>query len=322
MLVGAIIYTFRDTAGPILEQLKKTKLTVLVGICALTVIYHLLEGGITTLLAREYNKDFAYRSGVGNAFFCSFYRVATLGSGAGVAGVLYLGENGVEHSKGFGLYMLQYAFHKISIAIFSGIFLVLNWNYMYSHFESYMWLLVAGYLLTIVITLFLILFCCSTAFHKVFFALLDFINGKFKGRFEVQIASLRGECQMLEAASNHILKRKRLVAEVIGISLVRNCFWYSIPYLIFMGHSDVTLMQTMAVTSLSIMLAAVLPAPGGIGSTELVLTSLFAGIVGTGMAGSASLLYRFGTFVFPFLLGAFVVLARRIRIRKLATPTS
>ena len=71
-----------------------------------------------------------------------------------------------------------------------------------------------------------------------------------------------------------------------------------------------------------IMLAAVLPAPGGIGSTELVLTSLFAGIVGTGLAGSASLLYRFGTFVFPFMVGAVVVLARRVRQKRLATPTS
>lgn len=320
-LVGIIVYTFRDTAGPILEQLKSTNPWVIVGICVLTMIYHLLEGAITTLLAKEYHRDFSYRSGVENAFFCSFYRVATLGSGAGVAGVLYLGEHGVEHSKGFGLYMLQYAFHKISIAIFSGIFFVFNWNFMYSHYESYMWLLVAGYLLTMLITLVLILFCCATKFHKVVFVLLDFINRKCKGRFDVPIASLRGECQMLEVASKHILKRKWLVAEVIGISLVRNCFWYGIPYLIFMGHSDVTLSQTMAVTSLSIMLAAVLPAPGGIGSTELVFASLFAGIAGTGLAGSASLLYRFGTFVFPFMVGALIVIARRVRLKKQTTLT-
>lgn len=315
-LVAAIIYTFRDTAGPILEQLKKTTPVVLIGICALTIIYHLLEGGITTLLAREYNPAFPYRKGVGNAFFCSFYRVATLGSGAGVAGVLYLGENGVEHSKGFGLYMLQYAFHKISIAIFAVVFFLANWNYMYKHFGSYMWLLMVGFLVTLVITLFLILFCCSTAFHKVLFKLLDFINGKLKGRFDVQIASLKGECNMLEVASKHILKKKSLVIEVIVISIIRSCFWYGIPYLIFMGSNEVTLMQTMAVTSLSIMLAAVLPAPGGIGSTELVFTSLFSSIVGTGLAGSAALLYRFGTFIFPFMLGALVVLARRVQINR------
>lgn len=315
-LVAVIIYTFRDMAKPIIEQLAKTTPTVILGICVMSVIYHLLEGWITTLLAKEYNPQFPYYKGVGNAFFCSFYRVATLGSGAGVAGVLYLGENGVEHSKGFGLYMLQYAFHKISIAIFSVIFFLLSWDYMYSHFDSYMWLLLGGYLLTMVITVFLILFSCSTAFHKVFFRFLDYINGKTGRRFEVQIASLRGECQMLETASKHILKKKSLVIKVIAISFVRNFFWYGIPYFVFLGHGDVTMLQVQAVTSLSIMLAAVVPAPGGIGSTELVFASLYSGIVGTGLAGTAALLYRFGTFIFPFLVGAVVVIGRRFKLRR------
>lgn len=65
------------------------------------------------------------------------------------------------------------------------------------------------------------------------------------------------------------------------------------------------------------MLAAVIPSPAGIGSTEFVFTTLFAGIVGTGMAGSASLLYRFGTFVFPFLVGTVVVIVRYIRRKKM-----
>lgn len=299
-----------------MEELKKTTPAVIAGICVLTVLYHLLEGLITTILAKQYNPAFPYRMGVANAFFCSFYRVATLGGGAGVAGIIYLGDCGVEHSKGFGLYMLQYAFHKISIAIFSMLFFAVSWNYMYSHFESYLWLLLAGYLVTLVITVFLILFCCSTTFHRAFFALLDFLNRKFSGRFDVPIATLRGQCQMLEAASQDLLKKKSMVAWVIVLNLVRSCFWYGMPYLIFRGHSDVTLLQTMAVTSLSVMLAAVLPAPAGIGSTEFVFTALFSGIVGTGLAGSASLLYRFGTFVFPFLVGAVVVVARRIQLRK------
>ena len=48
----------------------------------------------------------------------------------------------------------------------------------------------------------------------------------------------------------------------------------------------------------------------------LTFTALFSGIVGTGLAGSASLLYRFGTFVFPFLVGAVVVIIRRIYLKK------
>ena len=289
VIIGIIVYTFRDSAGPILEQLEKTTPAVIAGICAMTVVYHCVEGVITTLLAKQYNREFTLGMGITNAFLCSFYRVATLGSGAGVAAIVYLGEHGIEYSKSFGMYMLQYAFHKISIAFFSMILFTLNWNYMRVHFGEYMWLLLAGYLITLIITVVLILFSCSRQFHRMLLWVVDFFNGKTKGRFDPQAAMLHDQCQMLEDASRQ---------------------------LIFLGQGEITLPQTMAVTSLSVMLAAVIPSPAGIGSTEFVFTALFSGIVGTGLAGSASLLYRFGTFVFPFLVGAVVVIIRRIYLKK------
>ena len=286
--------------------------SVLVGICLMAVVYQLIEGYITTVLARQYNPSFTFPMGVTNAFLCSFYRVATLGSGAGVAAIVYLGRHGVEYSKGFGMYMLQYAFHKISIALYSMLFFAISWGYMCSHFGEYTWLLTAGYLVTFIITLCLILFCCSSRFHRLIFLILDFINRKTKGRFDRPITQLHEQCQMLEDASRYLLKKKVMVVEIIGLNLIKFCFWYGIPYLSFAGKGDLTIQKTMAITSLSVMLAAVIPAPAGIGSTEFVFTSLFSGIVGTGLAGSASLLYRFGTFVFPFLVGGIIVIARRI----------
>ena len=316
VIIGIIVYTFRDSAGPILEQLEKTTPAVIAGICAMTVVYHCVEGVITTLLAIQYNREFTLGMGITNAFLCSFYRVATLGSGAGVAAIVYLGEHGIEYSKSFGMYMLQYAFHKISIAFFSMILFALNWNYMRVHFGEYMWLLLAGYLVTLIITVVLILFSCSRQFHRMLLWVVDFFNGKTKGRFDPQAAMLHDQCQMLEDASRQLMGEKRLVAGAVGLNLIKFAFWYSIPYLIFLGQGEITLPQTMAVTSLSVMLAAVIPSPAGIGSTEFVFTALFSGIVGTGLAGSASLLYRFGTFVFPFLVGAVVVIIRRIYLKK------
>lgn len=317
-MLGIIIYTFRDSAGPILKELKKTTPFIVISICVMAVVYHLIEGLITTILAKQYNREFSYRMGITNAFFCSFYRVATLGSGAGVAALLYLKEHGVEYSKGFGLYMLQYAFHKISIALYSMLLFALGWSFMCSHYGEYGWLLVTGYVMTLIITACLILFCCSVGFHRFIFSVVDFLNNKLNRRFDAAVEQLKDQCGMLEEASRFLLKKRGMVAGIIGMNLVKFCFWYGIPYLIFRNHSDVTLIETMAVTSLSVMLAAVIPSPAGIGSTELVLTSLFAGILGTGLAGSASLLYRFGTFVFPFLVGAVIVLARRVRARRLA----
>lgn len=205
VIIGIIVYTFRDSAGPILEQLEKTTPAVIAGICAMTVVYHCVEGVITTLLAKQYNREFTLGMGITNAFLCSFYRVATLGSGAGVAAIVYLGEHGIEYSRSFGMYMLQYAFHKISIAFFSMILFTLNWNYMRVHFGEYMWLLLAGYLITLIITVVLILFSCSRQFHRMLLWVVDFFNGKMKGRFDPQAAMLHEQCQMLEDASRQLM---------------------------------------------------------------------------------------------------------------------
>ena len=50
-------------------------------------------------------------------YFVSFYRTATLGSGAGVSALVYLNEYGVKTSEAFGMYMIEYAVHKLSIVI-------------------------------------------------------------------------------------------------------------------------------------------------------------------------------------------------------------
>lgn len=52
------------------------------------------------------------------------------------------------------------------------------------------------------------------------------------------------------------------------------------------------------------MLAAVIPTPAGIGSSEFVMIAMFGAIVGSAKAGAMALLYRFATFVFPCALGA------------------
>ncbi len=128
---------------------------------------------------------------------------------------------------------------------------------------------------------------------------------------------MREQCADLETASKYLLHKKKMVAGVVGLNLLKLCFWYGMPYLLFAGDKNINMVETMAITALSVMLlAAVIPAPAGIGSTEFVFTGLLPGLVGTGIAGSASLLYRFATFVFPFLIGVAVVITRKIRERR------
>ena len=176
ILILIIIYTFKDSAGDILTQLKETSFLVIAGICIASVMYELVEGWISYSLAKVYNPDFKYWQGVECAFYAAFYRVATLGSGAGVAAIYYFNERGVPYSKGTGLYTIEYMLHKVSIALFAGIFFILNWGYMQKYYSQYDMTLLIGFGVTFVIAAVLLLFACSKKFHEVLLWIVRKLN--------------------------------------------------------------------------------------------------------------------------------------------------
>lgn len=308
-IVAAIIYTFRDMIGPILGELKQTAPWVVLVICGAGVVYHLVEGWINCSFARQYNPAFTYRMGVESAFYCSFYRVATLGSGAGVAAIYYFNEKGIPVPKATGMYMIEYVIHKVTIALFSAVFFLISFRFMQEHYEDYFGALAAGYAITALIAAGLLLFCCSRGFHRLLIGLLDKVNRK--GRFDAQAAMLREQCLILEDAASELMTKKRFILSIVGKNMLKFAFFYGIPFVILYQQFGLSLLQVWAITSVSIMLAAVIPSPAGIGSSEFVFTALFAVVVGGGAAGSAALLYRFATFVVPFVIGGVVVLLRR-----------
>lgn len=315
-ILAAIIYTFRDSAGPILEQLKKTSPLILVVICLLSVCYELVEGWITYSFAKHYNPNIRYAEGVESAFYCSFYRVATLGSGAGLAAIYYFHDKGITYSESTGMYMIEYVVHKISIALLSVVLLIFNFTFLRDNYGDYMWMLVLGYGITIVIAFFLLLFCCSKKFHEFLIGIMEKVNHATKGKLEKQLGVVCEYCEILEGASKKLLNDKKILIFAVFKNFLKFAFWYSIPFFVIGKAGEMTLPQTMAVVSLAVMLAAVIPAPAGIGSTEFVFTMLFAVMVGTGMAGSASLLYRFATFVVPFLIGAVIAINHQRKKRR------
>lgn len=313
-LLAIIVYTFRDSARPILRELLQTSVWVVLGISVAAVVYHLIEAWITCSFARVYQPRFSYWMGLESAFFCSFYRVATLGSGAGVAAVVYFHEKGIEPSKGTGMYMMEYVVHKISLALFSVIFFVLDFVFMKKYFSEYFYLLLTGYGVTALVSVGLVLFCCSSNFHGFILWVCGKINRK--GKLDAQIAELSNQCRIMEDATAEIMTRKRMVLGNVGKNLLKFACFYGIPFIILYQEYGLSLLHIWAVTSVAIMLAAVIPAPAGIGSSEFMFTAMFTVLVGTGAAGSAALLYRFATFVLPFLIGAVVVLLHHIRQRK------
>lgn len=314
VLIAIIIYTFRDSADDIVNQICSTSLVVLAAIALFSVVYHLFEAWITYSLARRYNPKFRYREAVYCAFYCSFYRLSTLGSGSGVAAVVYLGKKGVGYSEATGLYMIQYVFHKVGIALFSGIFFLVNWTVMSANYRDYAGYLLLAYLLTALIAAGLILFAVSAKFHSLLIAIVRHFNKN--GRFNRPLASLEKNCAIMEKTTSELMKDVKTLVAMFLKTLVKLCFWYGIPFLILFGSKEVSLLSSFSVTSLSVMTAAVIPTPAGIGAVELIMTNLFGVLVDLHKAAAVTVLYRVATFIFPFAVGAVLILVSKIMLRK------
>lgn len=319
ILILIILYTFRNSAGDIITELSHTSLRVLTVIFASSTIYHFIEAWLLWPLCRRYNPDFKYRQAVYCAFYCSFYRLSTLGSGTGVAAVYYLGKHGIEYSQAIGLYMVQYVMHKLGIAIFSGIFFLLDWKFMAHHFARYGKLLLAAYGLTVLICVALILFVSAKWFHQLLLELVKHFNKD--GRLDGIYMKLETNVQIMGQSTVQLIRDKKLIISMVFKNLLKFVFWYGIPFLILFDTGLLSLVNSLSTTSLSVMTAAVIPTPAGVGSTEFVMTSLLGVVVGVHRAGAVTVLYRIATFIFPFIVGAvLLVLSRFHRSKKNATP--
>ena len=314
VLIVIILYTFRDSADSIMEQLRITPMAILVAICVSSVIYHLFEGWIIYTMARHYNPTFPYWTGVFCAFYCSFYRLSTLGSGAGVAAVVYLGKHGVGYSEATGLYMIQYMIHKVSIAIFSGVFFLANWTFMVARYREYAVYLCLAYGLTVLIAVGLVLFAVSAKFHGLILALVRVFNKS--GKLDGALKALEENCVIMEKATSALVKDVKTLVIVVIKTLVKLCFWYCIPCLILYMGREISLINSFSITSLSVMTAAVIPTPAGIGAVELIMTNLYSVLVGLDKAAAVTVLYRLATFIFPFAVGGVMILVRRMVIHK------
>ncbi len=310
VLVCVIIYTFRGSWKSILQQIADTSPQILALIASATVIYHLIEAWITYSLARLYCSSFHYRNAVYNAFYCSFYRLSTLGSGSGVAAIVYLGRHGVGYAEATGLYTVQYIIHKVSVAIFSGVSFLLNWRIMASHYKNYAVYLILAYILTAVICFLLVLLLIYPRFHRIILAFARKINRSHK--HDGLIKKLEDSIVILENSSGRLMKNKGTLSACILKNMLKLCAWYSIPFLILYTTGEISFLSSLSITSLSVMTAGVIPTPAGIGSTELIMTGLFSLMMDVHKAAAVTLLYRIATFILPFVIGAGMILGNRI----------
>lgn len=304
LLLGIVCWMFRDSFWDVIQEIKKMNHWLLAVICLCSVGCSCIEGLAFTLLAKNHLKTFSWKAGAGCSYFTSFYRTATIGTGTAAACAYYLYKKGVDASCAVGDATVQYVFQKLAVVVWGGIAFFTERSMLAEHFAKYRRLLLISYALTVVICLFLVLLCVSEAFHTGILTVAQALDRK--GRMQKKIWQGEERLQELRKGTLEILAEKKKLFLLLGLEILKLGCWYVIPA-VLLSDLSVSPAACIGTAALAATMSGILPAPGGLGTTEAVFVLMFSCLVPQSRAVSAMLLYRFATYMLPCILGGICV---------------
>ncbi|MEG0628346.1 MAG: lysylphosphatidylglycerol synthase domain-containing protein [Enterococcus sp.] len=307
VMIGIIVFVIRDSLGEIFTELGKTSLPVLLGVTAFGLISQIIEGYTIKTIAGEFQPKFTILDGFFASAYSTFYRVVTFGTGSIFSEVIYYHKKGLKYSEGTGTSALRMITYKIALMVWALVFLMVKSDAIQAHISNGIFLVFAGIGVTLLIISTLLILSLNIN-AQVFFVI---IGNRFLKRQKLRdgVDRLNAQIYSLRGAIKTFIRDRRAVLRVICSNMGKLVVWYLLPYFILVqDYPEIDFFLTVALISFTVILGGVLPAPGGIGGFEFVYVLLFRNVVGRVDAVSSLLLYRYATYLLPFLIGMIYVL--------------
>lgn len=314
VIVGLVVYTFRNEFPPIIKEIKKTDKSILLIIAMLGLLYQFFDGlSLRTIAGSLGESSISPFDSWGCSLYSAFYRVISFGSATYLSIIYYFKRKNVDVDKGFSISTINYMAQRFAIVLMAIIMYFLNFDFMKENYGKYRSYLLIGILLTALILLMLCLICVSKKFHK--YILCVFKLDK-KNRFEDFRLKIEKNLSLIRGSTKGLLCDKILLVKIILLNILKISCWCIIPCIIFYNICDYKIFDYICVSSLALALIGVIPAPGAMGSTEFVFGMLFAVLMKTEVAISGIFLYRFANFIIPTVTGGVVAVILRVQQRK------
>lgn len=305
-------YLIKNSLRDILAQLFQTPPLIVGGVILCGSLYILVEGENLRKMAGSFQKTFSRGDGALAMCYAAFYRLVTFGAGTLVAEVNFYHSKGLRLSQGVGVTALHMVMYKVTLFTWALISLILQLVFFQGERPLIIWAVLFAMVVTFVIVAVLLSLTLSLKFQVLF---VKFSNKFMKRKqFRNAVDKINLQIYSLREAVDSILLERPLIFRIYLLNLLKVVFWFVIPYLVLASeHPELNFFLAFGLTSFAVILAGSIPTPAGIGSFEFVYLLLFKPLVGTVDAVSSLLLYRFASYVWPFLIGFgyFLVSQRR-----------
>ncbi|MBL1229447.1 flippase-like domain-containing protein [Enterococcus sp. BWB1-3] len=316
VMIGIVFYVIDNSLSSIFAQLLKTSVFTLLAVVGLGVFYQIVEGRSIKEIVYSFQPDFTTKDGFFASCYVAFYRIVSFGTGTLVSEVLYYRKKALATSQAIGITALHMIMYKLAVIFLAVLGLIFQFPLLYSNAPMMIPFILASLIFSFLIVVVILALSISIRLQVFLTVWADKHIKRPKLRdwvdqWNIQIYSLRDTVQT-------VIKDHSAMIRIFMWNVGKVLIWLVIPYVALVEHhSSLDLLLTLSYTSFAIVLAGVIPTPAGIGSFEFVYLLLFKPLVGTVDAVSSLLLYRFGSFVLPFLIGmVYVMIEKRKEIKK------
>lgn len=307
-LLAFLGYYLRASFGDIFEELGETSLGLLILVTILGIGYQYLEGKMVKETIAPFSKTFTTINGMMASCYTAFYRVVTFGTGTIFAEINFYHRKKLTISESVGAAILRFILFKVSSLTVALIALIFSFNELYRASPRFVWVLLVCIVINSALSGGLLLAALSIRLQIGLVILCHRLFKNEKARAMVDRGNL--QVNALRRTLHEMMENKSVLFEIYFWSLAKVLVWFIIPYVCLVNnHPNLNFFVTIALISFVTVIAGVIPTPAGIGSFEFVYLVVFRELVGTVDAASSLLLYRFSTFLIPFLIGLVYVVA-------------
>ncbi len=314
LLLAAALVFYRDSLEDIVSGIQALFFCEIVICCLLAGVFFFMEGSVMQGVVRLSGSAYPLWESIKVAYCCEFYRLITLGSGSGIAQIYYLSKKDIPPAQGIGISMIQFVLKKIAVMLLgvSGFLFLLGSGGRDEICTSYGKYMVVGVLITFVIVAVLIAVAASSKVLQFVNRGCDMLSGKFPS-LQKTLQKGKEQAGLLNATGKVVFQKKGGFLLVLFKSMGMLLMVYLIPAYIFRGQEFPDFFLNVCLMAVAYMLAGVIPAPSGIGSLEFVFLLLFGFFLPESVTVPAILVFRFATWIVPFIIGGLIVLLQRMK---------
>lgn len=305
LALGILYQTLGPSYKQILRQLLLSGKQGALLLIFLEILYLSLDGNILGLMLRHVNKKYRCYQGIRIILYGNFYKGITFGGGTTLAQIYLLSKQGIHPGIASGVLTLQYAFHRVAILLSSLILLGITYPYSIVWLKENRYYVYLGIGVNAFIILGLLMLCIGKECHQFVLGLIQSVLRK--GHKEDRSVKIKIFLKDLREVTQFFFKKPYWCGKIILLNMLKVCCWYAIPYVAYWSIKETlpsgrALIEVMMLTSLMQLLIGIIPAPVGIGSTEVVYMMIFGKIFGVLAAKTSMILFRLMTYYFPFLI--------------------